>query len=64
VSILAARDAIEAVSPPQDARKLHAELLQLYDLNASPGLRLEDGLSPADVFEIAREHQRLQNLLS
>ena len=34
VSILAARDALEAVSPPEDARKLHAELLQLYDLNA------------------------------
>jgi hypothetical protein len=39
VSILAARDALEAVSPPEDARKLHAELLQLYDLNASLGSR-------------------------
>ena len=40
VSILAARDALEAVSPPEDARKLHAELLQLYDLNASLGLEV------------------------
>jgi hypothetical protein len=40
VSILAARDALEAVSPPQDARRLHAELLQLYDLNASLGLEV------------------------
>ena len=40
VSILAARDAIEAVSPPEDARKLHAELVQLYDLNASLGLEV------------------------
>ncbi len=40
VSILAARDALQAVSPPQDARKLHAELLQLYDLNASLGLEV------------------------
>jgi hypothetical protein len=28
------------VSPPEDARKLHAELLQLYDLNASLGLEV------------------------
>jgi hypothetical protein len=40
VSILAARDALEAVSPPEDARKLHAELLRLYDLNASLGLEV------------------------
>ena len=40
MSILAARDAHEAVSPPQDARKLHGELLQLYDLNASLGLEV------------------------
>ena len=40
MSILAARDALEAVSPPKDARKLHAELLQLYDLNASLGLEV------------------------
>ena len=40
VSILAARDALESVSPPEDARKLHAELLQLYDLNASLGLEV------------------------
>jgi hypothetical protein len=40
VSILAARDALDSVSPPEDARKLHAELLQLYDLNASLGLEV------------------------
>jgi hypothetical protein len=40
VSILAARDALEAVRPPEDARKLHAELLHLYDLNASLGLEV------------------------
>ena len=40
VSILAARNALEAVSPPEDARKLHAEVLQLYDLNASLGLEV------------------------
>ena len=40
MSILAARDALQAVSPPQDARKLHAELLQLYDMNAALGLEV------------------------
>lgn len=40
VSILAARNALEAVSPPQDARVLHRELLHLYDLNAELGLEV------------------------
>jgi hypothetical protein len=40
VSILAARNALQAVTPPEDARKLHHELLQLYDLNASLGLEV------------------------
>jgi hypothetical protein len=40
VSILAARNALQAVTPPEDARKLHQELLQLYDLNAALGLEV------------------------
>jgi len=40
VSILAARDALQGVTPPEDARKLHEELLQLYDLNATLGLEV------------------------
>ena len=67
--ILAARDPLEPVSPPEDARKLHAELLQLYDLNASLGLEvitLQQFLPGISKLQgtIAREHQRLQNLLS
>lgn len=40
VSILAAREALRRVIPPDDARKVHTELLDLYDLNASLGLEV------------------------
>ena len=40
VSILAARNALQALTPPEDARKLHQELLQLYDRNAALGLEV------------------------
>jgi hypothetical protein len=40
VAILAARDALQQVTPPRDARKLHRDLLQLYDLNAALGLEV------------------------
>ncbi len=40
VSILAARQALQQVDPPPDARKLHRDLLRLYDLNASLGLEV------------------------
>jgi hypothetical protein len=40
VSILAARNALETVTPPEDARKLHGQLLHLYDLNAALGLEV------------------------
>ena len=40
VSILAARNALQAVKPPPDARELHRELLHLYDLNAELGLEV------------------------
>jgi hypothetical protein len=38
VSIIAAREALQQVNPPPDARKLHGQLLQLYDLDAALGL--------------------------
>ena len=38
VAIIAARDALEQVSPPPDARRLHRQLLQLYNLDAALGL--------------------------
>ena len=40
VSILAARNALQALNPPEDARELHRELLHLYDLNAELGLEV------------------------
>jgi hypothetical protein len=40
ISILAARNTLQAVTPPEDARKLHRELLRLYDLNAQLGLEV------------------------
>jgi hypothetical protein len=40
VSILAAREALKQVNPPTDARKLHEQLLHLYDLNAALGLEV------------------------
>jgi hypothetical protein len=40
VSILAARNAVQAVQPPEDARKLHRDLVRLYDLNAQLGLEV------------------------
>jgi hypothetical protein len=40
VAILAARDALQQLTPPKDARKLHRDLLRLYDLNATAGLEV------------------------
>lgn len=40
ISILAARNALQALTPPADARRLHQELLHLYDLNAALGLEV------------------------
>jgi hypothetical protein len=40
ISILAARNTLQALKPPEDARKLHRKLLQLYDLNARLGLEV------------------------
>jgi hypothetical protein len=40
ISILAARSALQALTPPKDALKLHQELLHLYDLNAALGLEV------------------------
>jgi hypothetical protein len=40
ISILAARDALQQLSPPPDAKKLHRDLLRLYDLNAELGLEV------------------------
>jgi len=38
VAIIAARDSLQQVKPPPDARKLHQQLLQLYNLDAALGL--------------------------
>jgi len=38
VSIIGARDALQQLDPPRDARKLHRQLIQLYDLDAALGL--------------------------
>jgi hypothetical protein len=38
VSIIGARDALQQLIPPPDARKLHRQLLRLYDLDAALGL--------------------------
>jgi hypothetical protein len=38
VAIIAAREALQQLKPPPDARKLHRQLLQLYDLDAALGL--------------------------
>jgi hypothetical protein len=38
VAIIGARDALNQLEPPPDARKLHQDLLQLYSLDASLGL--------------------------
>jgi hypothetical protein len=40
VSILAARTALRELKPPADARRLHRDLLQLYDVNAQLGLEV------------------------
>jgi hypothetical protein len=40
VSILAARDSLRKLEPPADARKLHRDLIRLYNLNASIGLEV------------------------
>ena len=38
VAIIAARNELQQLTPPQDARKLHGLLLDLYDLDAALGL--------------------------
>jgi hypothetical protein len=38
VAIIGARDALQRLTPPPDARKLHGQLLQLYNLDAALGL--------------------------
>ena len=38
VAIIGARDALQQLRPPSDARKLHRQLLQLYNLDAGLGL--------------------------
>ena len=40
VAILAARDRLQRLTPPPDARKLHRQLLRLYDLDAALGLEV------------------------
>lgn len=40
ISILAARSALQRVTPPRDAQKLHRDLLRYYDLNAALGLEV------------------------
>jgi hypothetical protein len=38
ISIVGARDALQQLDPPQDARKLHEQLIKLYSLDAALGL--------------------------
>jgi len=38
VAIIGARDSLQQLSPPKDARKLHAQLIQLYNLDVALGL--------------------------
>jgi len=38
VAIIGARNALQQLSPPPDARKLHRQLLELYNLDAALGL--------------------------
>ena len=38
IAIVGAREALQQLDPPSDARKLHQQLLKLYDLNAALGL--------------------------
>jgi hypothetical protein len=40
VSILAARDALRKLDPPEDAQRLHRDLIALYNVNASIGLEV------------------------
>lgn len=40
VSILAARDALRKLDPPEDARRLHRDLIALYNHNAAIGLEV------------------------
>jgi hypothetical protein len=40
VSILAARNELQDVRPPEDARTLHRDLIKLYDANAQLGLEV------------------------
>jgi hypothetical protein len=40
VSILAARDTLRKLQPPPDARKLHRDLIRLYNVNAAIGLEV------------------------
>lgn len=40
VAILAARDRLQQLTPPADARKLHHDLLRLYNLDAALGLEV------------------------
>jgi hypothetical protein len=40
VSILAARNSLSDVKPPEDAQKLHRDLIRLYDANAQLGLEV------------------------
>jgi len=40
VSILAARNSLSDVKPPEDAQKLHQDLIRLYDMNAQLGLEV------------------------
>jgi hypothetical protein len=38
VAIIGARDALQQLRPPNDARRLHTQLIRLYDLDAALGL--------------------------
>jgi len=38
VAIIGAREALQQLTPPPDAQKLHRQLIQLYDLDAALGL--------------------------
>jgi hypothetical protein len=38
IAIVGARDAMQQLQPPKDARKLHKQLVRLYDLDAALGL--------------------------
>lgn len=62
VAIIGARDSLQQLDPPPDARKLHEKLVQLYDLDAALGLEaitLQQFLP--DVRRVLRDLARVNN---